>query len=100
MTLKVVYVKVKDPIAWKKSDVEWFKDDIVHMRCNVLRNAGILLHEDEKRIVLGELSFAEDNPELDDLGVKFPRYRDIMIIAKENILDRQDFEIKEETTSE
>lgn len=93
--MKIVYVKLKDPVAWKRSDVEFFKEDIEHFTCNILRNAGILIHEDDKRIVLGEISLAVDNPELDELGLKFPRYRDVMIVAKENILDRQDFEVVE-----
>lgn len=96
--MKIVYVKIKDPVAWERPDAQFYEEDIKHFTCNIMRNAGILIYENEEMLVLGEISIAEDNPKLDDLGLKFPRYRDVMIIAKENILDRQDFELKKEET--
>lgn len=93
--MKLVYLKVIDPIAWQKPDARFFIDDIEYFVLNVLRTSGLLIHEDEEKIVLGEITLACDNPKLDEFGVKFPSYRDVQIINKKNIRERQDFEVTE-----
>ena len=96
--MKVVYVKVIDPIAWMKPDHVFHEEDRKFMKCNVVRVAGILIEETDTELVIGEVGLARDNPELDEYEILYPRYRYVEIIAKCSILYRQDFEIKEETT--
>lgn len=97
--MKIVYVKVIDPIAWMEPDHVFHEADKKFMKCNVVRVAGILIVETDTELVLGEVGIAKDNPAVEEYGVIYPRYRYIEIVAKCSILDRQDFEIKEVTTS-
>lgn len=97
--MKIVYVKMIDPIGWKEPDHVFHEEDREFMKCNVVRVAGILIAETETELVLGEVGVVRDNPELDEYGVIYPRYRYVEIVAKCSILDRQDFEIKEVTRS-
>jgi len=53
------------------------------------------VNETSEMLTIGEISVAEDNKSLADHGLEYPRYRYVMTISKKNILDRQDFEIKE-----
>lgn len=94
--MKIVYVSIEDPIAWRTPTATFDKDDIEFLVCNIVRHAGLLIDEDDKRIIIGEIQTAKDNPKLTEFGVKYPVYRAITIIAKKHIIDRQDFEIKEE----
>jgi hypothetical protein len=94
--MKIVYVKIEDPIAWREPTSVFYEEDKDTFVCNVVRYTGILIDENDKRIVLGEVEISQDNPKLHEFGIKFPRYRGITIIAKKMILDRQDFEIKED----
>lgn len=97
--MKIVYVKVKDPIAWKQSDSIWYEEDKEFLVLNIIRTAGILIHEDDEKIVLAEVSIAADNQKLDEIGARFPQFRDVVVIAKSCIIDRQDFELKGENQS-
>ena len=92
--MKLVYLKVKDPIAWKASDAEFYEDDFDLLTLNVVRVGGILIHEDNEKLSIAEISMAEDNSELAQHGVKYPQFRYVMTVAKVNILERQDFEVK------
>ena len=92
--MKVVFLKVEDPIAFKKPDVDFFKDDTDLFVLNVIRVAGILIHETDTLISIGEVTLLEDNPAYKDFSDAFPKYRYVMTISKKNILERQDFEVK------
>jgi len=91
--LKIVYVKYVDPMGWHKPDMKFYEEDLEYAVLHVQRVAGILIKEDEEKIVLGEVSLAEDNPKLAEFGVEYPHYRYICIIAKTNIIERKEFEI-------
>ena len=96
--MNIVFVKVKDPIAWREPTSVFYEEDMVSLVPQVIRYGGLLIDENDVRLVIGEITIALDNPELNDFGIKFPRFRGITIIAKENIRDRQDFEIEEKKT--
>lgn len=98
--MKIVYIKIKDPIEWTSPNLDYYEDDVEIFKLCVGRVAGILIHEDEEVITLGEITVASDNPELAAKEVRFPKFRYIMTIAKVNIVERQDFEIKETTVKE
>ena len=93
--VKIVYVKVKDPIIWRRPDMEFFETDKESFALETSRYAGLLIHEDDEIIVLGEITVAEDNPKTADIYT-FPNYRGIAIIAKCCIVERQDFPVKSE----
>ena len=95
--MKIVFVKVRDPIAWREPTNTFFEDDKNFLVCNVVRYAGLLIHETESDIIIGTIEVARDNPTLDEFGVIYPRFRGVTILAKNCILDRQDFEVKETT---
>ena len=93
--MKIVYVSVEDPIAWRSPTATFDPDDVKFLVCNVVRHAGLLIDENDERIIIGEIQTGKDNPELTEWGLAYPIYRAITIIAKKCIVDRQDFEIKE-----
>lgn len=92
--MKVVFVKIRDPIAWREPTTTFFEDDKESLVCHVVRYAGLLIHETDSTLVIGEITTAKDNPKLDKF-LTFPRFRGVTSISKECIVDRQDFEIKE-----
>lgn len=92
---KVVYLQVEDPISYKQSDVEFYEEDKEIFKLNVVRVAGILIHEDEKNVTIAEVSTCKDNPELCSAGVKYPRFRYVMTVSKKGIIERQDFTVTE-----
>jgi len=49
---------------------------------------------------LGESHIAEDNPELDDWGLRHPYYRNVRVIAKSQIIERLDFVITDLRSNE
>ena len=95
--MKIVYLKVEDPIAWKKPEAEFYEEDKKLFTLCVDRVAGVLVMEDKETITIGAVSIAEDNKVLAEQGLMYPRYRYVMTVAKKNVKDRQDFEVKEVT---
>ena len=93
--MKVVYVSVEDPVAWRSPTATFSKEDIEFLVCNVVRHAGLLIDENDERIIIGEIQTGKDNPKLTEFGLDYPVYRAITIIGKKHIVDRQDFEIVE-----
>lgn len=93
--MKIVFVKIRDPISWKEPTAIFFEDDKKCLVCNVVRFAGLLVHETKDIIAIGAIQIAGDNPRLDEYGVVFPRFSGLTIIAKESIKDRQEFEVEE-----
>ena len=93
--MKVVYVKYVDPMLWTKPDDNLYEEDIDLLDLMVVREAGILIREDDKKIVLAEVHASEDNPSLVEWKIIFPFYRHASIINKKDILYRKDFEIEE-----
>jgi hypothetical protein len=93
--LKVVFVTIIDPIAWRKPDTVFFEEDLEWLgNLEVLCTAGILIKETEEVLILGEVHTAVDNKALADAGVDYPRFRDMVTIAKKNIIERYEFEVK------
>lgn len=94
--MKVVFLKVIDPIAWRKPESHFYNEDLEEISILMIdRVAGVLLHETEESIVIGETTVATDNPKLAKRNWTFPRHRYIMTIFKKNVVERQDFEVKE-----
>jgi len=93
--MKVAYLKVVDPIAWTKPDAEFYEEDVPFLVLHYIRVAGLIIYEDANLIIIGEITCAEDNPKLDEFGIKFPRYRYVEVVNKKDIVDRQDFEVEE-----
>ena len=91
--MKVVFLKVEDPIAFKKPDVDFYDDDKDLFVLNVSRVAGILIYETDTLISIGEVTLLEDNLAYKDFSDAFPKYRYMMTISKKNILERKDFEV-------
>ena len=71
-----------------------YPEDLDQIVPAIIRDAGILIKEDEERILLGETHVAEDNPELDEWGVRHPYYRNVRVIHKSQILERKEFEVE------
>lgn len=94
--MKVVFLKVLDPIAWRKPEVVFFNGDLKDLsQISIHRVAGIIIHETDETIMIGEIETAGDNSKLKEFGYTFPKYRYIMTLLKKNIVNRQDFEIEE-----
>lgn len=93
--MKIIYVQYRDPISWFKPNERYYESDIDHIQLMVLRVSGILIREDKEKLVLGEACLGKDNPKSKEWGVIYPSYRYVIAICKENIMDRQDFGIKE-----
>ena len=98
--MKVVFLKVIDPIIWPDPEKVFYEEDLEKVRNMVLRHSGILIREDDELIIIGEVQSSEDNPELDDWGVEFPRYRHLTLIHKSQVIYRKDFEIDESSICE
>lgn len=95
--MKITFLKVQDPIAWRKPDAVFLNDDLEDVSTiSIHRVAGIVIHETDQTIVLGEVETALDNSKREEFGYTFPKYRYVMTILKKNIIERQDFEIKDE----
>ena len=92
--MKIVYLKIEDPIAWKRSDTGFTDDDKELFVLNVVRVAGIIVDETDKLLSIAEISIAKDNPAFKDFKDAFPKYRYVMTVSKKNILERQDFEVE------
>lgn len=93
--MKVAFLKVQDPIAWRKPDAVFINDDLEEVSIiSIHRVAGIIIHETDETIVLGEVEIALDNSKREEFGYSFPKYRYVMTLLKKNIIERQDFEIK------
>lgn len=92
--LKIVYMKIEDPIAWKKPEAVFDTEDTDLFEITVVNVAGIVLHETEDSLTIGEIQLAKDNPNLANFGVIYPRFRYVMTVSKKNILERKDFEVE------
>jgi len=98
--MKVVYVKYIDPMLWTKPEDKLYDEDVDLLDLMVVREAGILVREDEKKIILAEVHIGEDNPSLVEWEIVFPFYRHVSVINKQDILHREDFEIQGSLSSE
>ena len=97
--MKIVYLKYKDPMIWHNPQARFYEEDLKSMSSVTCRIAGILIKEDDEKIILGEATIEEDNIKLLEGGIEFPYYRDIAIITKTSIVERKDFKIKESRKS-
>lgn len=94
--MKIVYLKYVDPVNWKTPDIRFYEGDLEKGCKLVVSNiAGLLIREDDEKIILGEVTKADDNPELNIYGIEFPYYRDVIIILKKSILKRKDYEVND-----
>lgn len=80
-------------MLFNKPNDNVYPEDLDQIVPAIIRDAGILIKEDEERILLGETHEADDNPELDEWGVRHPYYRNVRVIHKSQILERKEFEI-------
>ena len=94
--MKVVYLKYRDPMLFNRPNENVYPEDLNKIVPAIIRDAGIIIKEDEENIHLGEAHVAEDNPELDDWGLRHPHYRNVRVIHKSQIIFRIDFDINEE----
>ena len=91
----IVFIKYQDPMLFNKPTENIYDEDLDQFVPMIARDAGILIRETEDTIILGESHVSEDNPVLDEWGVTFPYYRCVRVIAKSQIIHREDFQIKE-----
>ena len=93
--MKIVYLKYIDPMLWTRPEDKIYEADLEHLKLMVVRDAGILIKEDENTIILGEVHLAQDNKELADWDIEFPCYRHVSVVNKADIIHRQDWEVEE-----
>ncbi len=94
--MKVVYLKYRDPMLFNRPNDNVYPEDLESILPAIIRDAGIIIKETEENIYLGESHVAEDNPELNDWGLRHPYYRNVRVIAKSSIVERQEWIIDEE----
>ncbi len=92
--MKILYVKYRDPMLFNRPNDNIYPEDLDQIVPAIIRDAGILIKEDEERILLGETHIAEDNPELDEWGVRHPHYRNVRVIHKSQIIERREFAVE------
>lgn len=91
--MKILYVKYRDPMLFNRPTENVYDEDLEQILPAIVRDVGILLLEDDDNVWLGESHVAEDNPELNDWGLRHPYYRNVRVIHKSQILDRKEFEV-------
>ena len=91
--MKIVFVKYRDPMLFNRPTENVYPEDLEQILPAIIRDAGILLLEDEHNIWLGEAHLAEDNPELHDWGLRHPYYRNVRVIHKSQIIERKEFDL-------
>ncbi len=92
--MKILYVKYRDPMLFNRPNDNIYPEDLDQIVPAIIRDAGILIKEDEERILLGETHVAEDNPELHEWGIRHPYYRNVRVIHKSQIIERREFEVE------
>ena len=93
--MKLIYVKYRDPMLFNKPNENIYLEDFEFIVPMIVRDAGILIHETEDSIYLGEANVTEDNVKLDEWGIRLPYYRNVRVIHKSQIIERQDVTLKE-----
>ena len=91
----IVFVKYRDPMLFNRPNENVYPEDLDFIVPAIIRDAGILIKEDEENIHLGEAHVAEDNLELHDWGIRHPYYRNVRVIAKSQIIERTEFKLNE-----
>ena len=76
----VVFLKYRDPMLFNRPNENFYEEEIEFIRPGIVRDAGILISEDDDQVILGETHITEDNPELDEWGVRHPHYRNVRVI--------------------
>ena len=89
--MKVVYLKYRDPMLFNRPNENVYPEDLEQIVPAIIRDAGIIIKEDEDTIHLGEAHVAEDNQTLHDWGLRHPYYRNVRVIAKSSIIERMDW---------
>jgi len=95
--MKILYVKYRDPMLFNRPNENIYDEDLDYFKPALIRDAGILIKEDDERILLGEVHMAEDNPSLDEWGIRHPYYRNVRVIHKSQVIERREFNISEES---
>ena len=95
--MKILYVKYRDPMLFNRPNENIYDEDLDKFKPALIRDAGILLKEDDERIWFGETHVAEDNPELDEWGIRHPYYRNVRVIHKSQVIERREFQVSEDT---
>jgi len=89
--MKILYVKYRDPMLFNRPTENVYPKDLEQILPAIIRDAGILIKEDEENVWLGESHIAEDNPELNDWGLRHPYYRNVRVIHKSQIIERKEW---------
>jgi len=89
----IAFIKYQDPMLFNKPTDNIYDEDLDQLKPAIIRDAGILIKEDDERILLGETHVAEDNPELDEWGVRHPYYRNVRVIHKSQVIEREEFHL-------
>ena len=89
--MKIVFVKYRDPMLFNRPTENVYPEDLEQIIPAIIRDAGILIKEDDDNVWLGEAHLAEDNPELDEWGLRHPYYRNVRVIHKSQIIERQEW---------
>jgi len=91
MDSKIVYLKIRDPITslshiLRPNEVPQFCEPII------ISMAGLLVFEDEEKVVIGHVCTKEDNEVLEEvLDTPLPHVTDLTVITKNAIVTREDF---------
>jgi len=91
----IAFIKYQDPMLFNKPTENIYEEDLDQFVPMIARDAGIVIRETDDTIILGEAHVSEDNQVLDEWGVTFPYYRCVRVIAKSQIIERLDFNIKD-----
>ena len=91
--MKLVYLKLKDPIFWRPPTQTFYNEDLEFVDLVTFCIGGILVKEDDEKIILGMVATTEDNVKIRDL--EFPFYEDLKILRKADIIERRDFRVGE-----
>ena len=89
--MKIVFIKYRDPMLFNRPNDNVYPENLESIVPAIIRDAGIVIKEDEENIYFGEAHVAEDNPELNDWGLRHPYYRNVRVIHKSQIIERKDW---------
>ena len=92
--MKILYLKYCDPMLFNRPNENVYPEDLEKIVPAIIRDAGIIIKEDEDNVWLGEAHLAVDNPELDEWGLRHPYYRNVRVIAKSQIIERKEFTLE------
>jgi len=92
---KVVWLVLEDPLSYAHEDVPL--NEIPLMEPIKLEMAGLVIHEDDEKIVLGEIVPLKGNEIMANyLSENLPLVHSLILVLKKNIISRKDFILKDD----